>query len=38
MYLNMKSNLLNVPTKRILYQQMVFISKSYEELYKIYEI
>ena len=34
----MKSDLLNVPMKRILYQQMVFISKCYEELFEIYEI
>ena len=34
----MKSDLLNAPMKRILYQQMVFISKCYEELFKINEM
>ena len=34
----MKSDLLNVPMKIILYQQMVFISKFYKELFEINEM
>ena len=34
----MKSNLINLLMKRILYQKMVFISKCYEKLFEIYEM